>query len=83
LDFIFECNLIGLSLYSIIININLNGSYYFVSIEEMIIDFPVKKKIAYFQAKNVIKGIFTYMEYFYRKDKYKRSHKKLLKTLSV
>jgi hypothetical protein len=42
LNLIFKCDIVGLSLYSII-NINLNVPYYFASIEKMIIDFPINK----------------------------------------
>jgi len=38
LDLILECDIVGLSLYSII-NIDLNVPYYFDSFENMIIDF--------------------------------------------
>jgi hypothetical protein len=37
LDLILKCNIVGLSLY-LIINIDLNVPYDFVSIEEMVID---------------------------------------------
>lgn len=33
------------------------------------------------QAKNIIKGVFTYVEYFYRKDKYKKVTQKNIKNI--
>jgi hypothetical protein len=33
------------------------------------------------QAKNIIKGVFTYVEYFCRKDKYKKVTQKTIKNI--
>jgi len=43
LNLIFECDIVKKKLYSII-NIDLNVPCYFASLEEMIIDYPIRYK---------------------------------------
>ncbi len=52
-------------------------TFFFHVYEEMKNGYTIKV----IQAKNVIKGVFIYMEYLYRKDKYKKVTQKTIKII--